>query len=427
MRAVDLGLDLNLLTEPLYEFAIPLAKKHDETLRKNLSSKKWSKVEDFPPLFGIPVTLKDQYQVEGADSTIGISSRAFKPEKETGLATRLIIDAGGVPFAKTNLPQMLLVPESNNFIFGRATNPWNKERSTGGSSGGEAGLGILGATVVGFGTDAGGSCRIPAMFCGVYGIKPTSSRFTYKGIQEPKNNIVPPDLAQTAGTLSHSVENLERGLQVLLNPEVINSKDFLVARGRNLKWDPTRVLAVQNKKKLRFGLIKNLKEFQVCKTQERALTEVVQKLKAAGHEVIDFESTAQHFTSLNRAFFNSFGNGDKPLEVNLQGETIIPEARVANLMSVVPFSIKLVISKLLLMQGEKRYHDIINIMKQGSVCEKLGMYRKYCYEAREKIFEKYRELDLDALITPGIPVPAFKHSKTIFPIFLFFFLWPFFF
>ena len=367
VRAVDLGLDLNLFTEPLYDFALKITEKHDETLSRNLASKKWSNVVDLPHLFGIPLTLKDQFQVEGADTTLGMASRAFKPEKESGLAVRLILEAGGVPFAKTNVLQMILVPECGNFIFGRACNPWNKKRSTGGSSGGDAALSILGATVVGYGTDLAGSCRIPPQFCGIYGIKPTSTRFTYKGTQDPQNNFTAPYLALTAGTMSHSVENLERGLRVLLNPELLNKEDFFVARGRNLEWDSSRVQDVKNKKKLRFGLVTNLEEFQVCKSQERAINEVVTKLKSAGHEIIDFESMKDSFTSLIDIFFHSLGDGEKPLEVNLKGEEVIPEARVANLLAELPFSIKWVLAKLMLLIGEKRYHKILCLMRQGTI------------------------------------------------------------
>ena len=121
-RAVDYGLELNLLTEPLYDLALDLAQKNDKILSGKLASKEWTTVTDLPPLFGIPVTLKDQYQVEGSDVTLGASARAFKPHKDSGLAVKLIIEAGGVPFAKTNIPQIFLATESHNNIFGRSIN-----------------------------------------------------------------------------------------------------------------------------------------------------------------------------------------------------------------------------------------------------------------------------------------------------------------
>jgi Asp-tRNA(Asn)/Glu-tRNA(Gln) amidotransferase A subunit family amidase len=76
---------------------------------------------------------------------------------------------------------MVMIYESHNYMFGRACNPWDKHRTTGGSSGGEGGLIACRGSVVGVGCDIGGSIRIPSEFCGVYGLKPSSHRLSFKG------------------------------------------------------------------------------------------------------------------------------------------------------------------------------------------------------------------------------------------------------
>lgn len=84
--------------------------------------------------------------------------------------------AGGIIFVRTNIPQLGMAFESTNNIFGRAQNPWDKTRSPGGSSGGEGGMLASRCSVVGIGSDIGGSVRIPSAFCGVYGLKPCMTR-----------------------------------------------------------------------------------------------------------------------------------------------------------------------------------------------------------------------------------------------------------
>ena len=84
--------------------------------------------------------------------------------------------AGAIPIAKTNVPQLMIFTETDNPLYGRTNNPWDLERSCGGSSGGEAALIAAGASPLGLGNDIGGSLRIPAAFCGITSIRPTAGR-----------------------------------------------------------------------------------------------------------------------------------------------------------------------------------------------------------------------------------------------------------
>ena len=100
----------------------------------------------------------------------------FKPAGEDGNQVAMVRKAGGIIFAKTNVPQLAFCIETNNFIFGRALNPYNKKYTTGGSSGGEGAMIAGGCSVIGVGTDLAGSIRFPAGFNGVYGYKPSTKR-----------------------------------------------------------------------------------------------------------------------------------------------------------------------------------------------------------------------------------------------------------
>ena len=133
------------------------------------------------PFHGIPFTLKDTYSVKGYDSSIGITIYANDPAKQSSVLYTTLTKLGGILLAKTNVPQTLLSFESNNPIFGSTENPFVKGYTSGGSSGGEGVVLALNGSAIGFGSDIGGSLRIPAGWCGIYSLKPVYGRFTTRG------------------------------------------------------------------------------------------------------------------------------------------------------------------------------------------------------------------------------------------------------
>ncbi|XP_049639699.1 vitamin D3 hydroxylase-associated protein-like [Suncus etruscus] len=128
------------------------------------------------PLHGIPVSLKDSYQCQGQVSSCGTFTLLDSPAMEDSVIVKVLKSQGAVVFAKTNIPQAMMSYNSDNPIFGNTLNPQNHKRSPGGSSSGEAALIATGASILGMGTDLGGSIRLPASFCGICGFKTTSAR-----------------------------------------------------------------------------------------------------------------------------------------------------------------------------------------------------------------------------------------------------------
>lgn len=127
------------------------------------------------PLLGIPTTLKDQFNVKGYDTTLGYLSAALSPAKDDAVLVKMLRSLGAVIMAKTNLPQSIMWCETENPLWGLTTNPYSPDYTPGGSTGGEAALIACGASVLGFGTDIGGSIRIPSHMMGIYGLKPSVS------------------------------------------------------------------------------------------------------------------------------------------------------------------------------------------------------------------------------------------------------------
>jgi amidase len=166
-------------------------------------------------LRGLPVTIKDSFETAGLLSTCGAPKwKRHRPQRDADAVERLR-QAGAVPFGKTNVPIYAGDIQSYNLLFGTTNNPWDASRTCGGSSGGAAAAVACGMSPFELGSDIGGSIRIPAHFCGVYGHKPTYGRVPMRGHLPPAPGaLTAPDLA-VAGPIARSAQDLELLLGVL--------------------------------------------------------------------------------------------------------------------------------------------------------------------------------------------------------------------
>lgn len=169
--------------------------------------------EEWGPLHGVPVTVKDAFETEGIVSAGGTQGRAaYVPERDAaGVAS--LKAAGAVVLGKTNVPEISLAFESDNLVYGRTRNPYDLTRTPGGSSGGEGAAVASGMSPLGIGSDAGGSIRVPAHFCGIAGIKPTSGRTPRTGHFPPMGGLL--DSIWQIGPLARRVEDLVLALPLL--------------------------------------------------------------------------------------------------------------------------------------------------------------------------------------------------------------------
>jgi Asp-tRNA(Asn)/Glu-tRNA(Gln) amidotransferase A subunit family amidase len=137
--------------------------------------------DDLPPLLGVPLSLKDCFDLAGHATRTGSLLRAHEIAASDSWAASRFKAAGGVIVGKTSTPEFLMNYETDNAYIGRTNNPWNLERTSGGSSGGEAASIASFCTAGGIGSDGGGSIREPAHFCGICGLKPTPGRIPMTG------------------------------------------------------------------------------------------------------------------------------------------------------------------------------------------------------------------------------------------------------
>src|ERR1039458_888678 len=163
--------------------------------------------ETVGPLHGVPFSTKDSMELAGTVCTAGTVGRsgAAASTEDAALVARLR-RAGGIPIAKTNLPDLLFAFESDNLLFGRTNNPYDLSRTSGGSSGGEAALIAACGSPLGLGSDAAGSVRLPAAFCGIAGIKPTSGRLPRTGHFPPAGGWI--EALWQIGPMARHVEDL---------------------------------------------------------------------------------------------------------------------------------------------------------------------------------------------------------------------------
>jgi Asp-tRNA(Asn)/Glu-tRNA(Gln) amidotransferase A subunit family amidase len=137
---------------------------------------KKGRTHELPPLFGIPISIKDCINVKGARTTLGCYTLANNVATENSPTVQMFIDAGAIPLVKGNIPQLLMSIHSENAIYGCAKNPYDLTRSSGGSSGGDCSLIAAKCIPLALGNDIGGSIRVPCAFNGIRGFKPTPER-----------------------------------------------------------------------------------------------------------------------------------------------------------------------------------------------------------------------------------------------------------
>ena len=162
-------------------------------------------------LHGVPVTVKDSFDLTGQPTRLGSYFTPEVPASEDSAAVARLRRAGAIILGKTNTPEFLTNYETDNFLTGRTNNPWDLERTPGGSSGGEAAAISSGCSPGGVGSDGGGSIRVPAHFCGIAGLKPTPGRISIIG-HRPAEGVAG---IAVVGPMARSVEDVRLLFDVL--------------------------------------------------------------------------------------------------------------------------------------------------------------------------------------------------------------------
>ncbi|KAF2754999.1 amidase signature enzyme [Pseudovirgaria hyperparasitica] len=249
-----------------------------------LEAEEWLKNNDINlkgPLAGIPVSLKDSIAVGGFDVSVGYSCNTGKPYEKDGILVQILKDAGAIPFVKTNLPVTLLSFESTNDVWGRTTNPHNKNYSPGGSTGGESALLAFGGSRIGIGSDVAGSVRAPAHFSGCYSLRCSTGRWPKQGVNTsmPGQEGIPSVFSPMARTLNDLF---------YFTKSFISMKPWLYDHSVHpMEWRDQMETDWKLKSKLRIGVMRDDGVVTPSPACARALEQAVTALKSEGHEVFD--------------------------------------------------------------------------------------------------------------------------------------------
>ncbi|KAI5299383.1 hypothetical protein KEM56_003289 [Ascosphaera pollenicola] len=293
----------NCLTELIWDEAIERARQLD-----SLST-------PAGPLHGLPISLKESNGliipgVKNFTNSTFFLAWADLPSAPSGVNSALW-NAGAVFFARTTGPQTLMQLESNSSMYGRTLNPYNTALTCGGSSGGEGALIAFRGSVLGIGSDIGGSIRNPAVHCGIYGFKPTTGRWPLNGGRVPPECY---DIEGTYGPMTTSREALSLLMKVLADSEPWKVTPSLIPK----LWTPYHF-----DKPLKVAVLWDDGVVKPHPPITRALKEVAESCKNAGMEVVDWTpiehdrawdlTSALYFTDGGESNIKTIIEGDEPV------------------------------------------------------------------------------------------------------------------
>jgi amidase len=368
----------NCLTEIFFDQALARATECDAYLSDH--------GKPLGPLHGLPISLKDSFNVKGAAATIGyISFIARPPATANSSVVDLLSRAGAVFYVKTNLPQSMMTADSHNNVFGRTLNPLNLSLTAGGSTGGEAALLAMKGSVLGVSTDVAGSNRIPALCCGISSIKPTASRVPFAGGVAPGRFGSPSPIPVAIGPCGRSIRDFE-----LFMKTVIDAQPWLVDPGAlAVPWRSVE----GSRRATRFGLIRGCKERPLHPPIARGLHGAATKLKGAGHSIhlLDDAIPSLYASALLAWKFFLLDPEKTPLKhIQASGEPIVPSLPTCTFPELKDWKPTLDLlfdMNIQRAQIVKAYHDII------------------------------LEHNLDAIIMPGYQAVAPKHDQYGVPVY----------
>ncbi|TEY70094.1 hypothetical protein BOTCAL_0111g00120 [Botryotinia calthae] len=318
---------VNCLHEIFFDDAISEAQRLDDYFAENR--------KPIGPLHGLPVSLKDQFHVKGVETTMGYVGwiGTFEGKKGTGKErvfesemVKELRSLGAIMFCKTTVPQTLMAGETVNNIMGTTENPKNRLLGPGGSSGGEGALIGLRGSPIGFGTDIGGSIRIPAAFNGLYGIRPSAGRMPYEGMANSlagQNTIL-----SVVGPIATTARSLKLVMKSILSAQPW-LHDPLVCE---MPWRDEQEQMVFDAIKsngggqLAFGVFKCDRGVAPQPPVARAIDIVVNTVKRLGHKVIKWEPPShQRGCAIGSKAWSFDGGKDVHEALALSGEPMIPQ------------------------------------------------------------------------------------------------------
>ncbi len=381
--------------------------------------------EPLGALHGVPVSIKESQDVAGTPATYGLPSRDDDVAQRDGRHVARWRDAGAVVIAKTNVPQLLIYIESDNPLYGRTNNPWNVARTCGGSSGGEAALIAAGGSPLGLGTDIGGSLRVPAAFCGIASLKPTTGRLDDTSRLDAfagQRAIVSQE-----GPLARTTADLALGYRVACGDDVmgrpiaarsnvpraiVSGEAMRAAADRyDTRIDPEALRA--RMRGLRVGWYGSIGRFTASPALVRASREAATALEAMGAHVVSFASP--HVEDALAIFYGILSaDGTRSASDSLGDNPRDP--RVAQLLAIAskPRALLTSIERLLALGGQRQLANVVRNYGYTDTHHYWSLVKAQAAYAElfERTMDCAKDGPLDLIIAPPVGLPALVHGAS---------------
>ncbi len=357
--------------------------------------------EPLGPLSGVPITVKECFYLTGTPATEGVHRFANEIHATDNPLVRRLRKAGAIVLGKTNLPQLMVLHEADNPVYGRTNNPWDLDRGSGGSSGGEAAIIAAGGSPLGLANDIGGSIRHPAHSCGICGLKPTTLRLTNAAVRDNLRGLEA--IRPQSGPLARSVDDLYLAMRVLtaVEPNEIDVQAVPAPLG-----DPAAVRV----EGLRIGTWTDDGFFPASPALRRAVSDAADALRQRGAHVEPF--TPPDITQAVRLFFNLVtADGAADARRVLGDSPRDRRIRQLVLLGSSPAWLRWILGSALGALGQRRTAFLLSAVGSCSadrywqLCSKRSEYA-------ESFFRKWSDARLDALLCPPHSLPAMRHGAT---------------
>lgn len=353
------------------------------------------------PLDGVPVTVKECFDIAGHDTTLGLPSWRGRTAVSDAAMVQALREAGAVVLGRTNLSQTMLFVESRNPLFGQTANPWSSAHSPGGSSGGEGAAIAAGMSPLGVGTDIGGSIRVPAAFCGICGIKPTLDRLPMRGYhavlsgQEAVRGMCGP-LARTVGDLALFFRALD--------PHRLSQLD---ARVPPVPWEDPDGVTIRG---MRAGLYVDDGVLRASRAIGRAVERAAEALRSQGATVVHFEPPDA--SGVLGAYLGALSaDGGRALLDALEGGEVDPVLEPLRRLAPVPNGVRRIAAQVARALGQPGLGLMLGSMGAKTAAQ-LWEVTARLRAHRGALLAAMDAEHLDVLLCPAFATPALPHGAS---------------
>ncbi|XP_009637124.2 vitamin D3 hydroxylase-associated protein-like [Egretta garzetta] len=347
-------------------------------------------------LYGIPVSIKDHIGHKGHLSTCGLVQRLGTLVQEDSILVKVLKRQGAIPFALTNVPQSLFNYDCSNPIFGQTLNPFNHQKSPGGSSGGEGALIAGGGSILGIGSDIGGSIRLPSSFCGLCGLKPTAERLSISGASGPISGILAVPCA--LGPMARDVDSLALCMKALLCQEMFQLDPTVPP----IPFDEE---VYSSSSPLRVGYYDTDGYFPLPPCVRRAVWETRGALQAAGHQLVPFSPPRIHYVMTELFLKTFFADGGRAWLDVFTGDIVDPNLKSQVNCCKIPRLGKKLLA-LILKPLFPRLADYLSALDGMGSVKEMWNHHHEIEVYRTEFIAQWRELQLDVVLCPVLG-PAF--------------------